>query len=52
MAGLGMPTSGGGAGDELVEIEVELPRKLTDKQKELVEKLRDELGDGSGGGEG
>lgn len=42
MAGLGAP-GGGGRGDELVEVAVELPRKLTAKQKELVEKLREQL---------
>ncbi len=42
MAGLGVSFAGR-TGDELVEITVELPGKLTPKQKELVEKLRDEL---------
>jgi molecular chaperone DnaJ len=42
MAGQGVSEAGGPPGDELVEVEIELPRKLTPKQKELVEQLRDE----------
>ena len=43
MSGLGAPRPGGGTGDELVEIDVEVPKKLTPGQRELVRKLRDEL---------
>ena len=43
MAGLGVPRSGGGAGDELVAVEVQVPKDLTPEQREIVEKLRDEL---------
>jgi len=39
MAGLGVSEGGAPPGDELVEIEVELPRKLTPRQRQLVEEL-------------
>jgi len=35
---------GSGSGDELVVINVEVPTRLTDEQKELLEKLADTLG--------
>ena len=43
MGGLGVSEGGSAPGDELVEIEIELPRTLTPEQKELVEKLREKL---------
>ncbi|MBM4357648.1 MAG: molecular chaperone DnaJ [Deltaproteobacteria bacterium] len=36
----------GGRGDQLVEIQVEIPTNLTDRQKTLVEELARELGEG------
>jgi DnaJ-class molecular chaperone len=42
MRGQGI-TKGGRSGDQLVELRVKVPDKLTDRQKELAEKLRDEL---------
>lgn len=43
MKGLGVPSIGrGGRGDQYVEIGVDIPKKLTDQQKELVERLKAE----------
>lgn len=36
----------GGRGDQLVEVQVEIPTNLTDRQKALVEELARELGEG------
>lgn len=44
--GKGMPRRGGiGRGDQRVEIAVEIPNALTDRQRELVEELAKELGE-------
>jgi molecular chaperone DnaJ len=43
MGGLGISDGGSAPGDELVEIEVELPKELTPEQKELAERLREKL---------
>ncbi|NTV44192.1 MAG: molecular chaperone DnaJ [Candidatus Yonathbacteria bacterium] len=40
--GKGIPSSGGMRGDLLVKIEVEMPKKLSKRAKELVESLRGE----------
>jgi len=48
MAGLGVSEGGRSPGDELVEIEVDLPRELTPRQKDLVAKLGEELAGGAG----
>ncbi len=43
LKGIGVPNmKRGGRGDEYVEFRVELPRRLTDRQKYLVEELRKE----------
>jgi curved DNA-binding protein len=43
MKGFGMPRfKGGGKGDEYVKLSVVVPRKLTDKQQDLVRKLSEE----------
>ncbi len=43
LKGLGVPQTGKlAAGDEYVEVAIEVPRKLTDKQKSLLEELRKE----------
>jgi curved DNA-binding protein len=42
LRGLGVPDLKGGRGDQYVEVDVELPKRLTDKQKTLVEELRRE----------
>lgn len=43
LQGKGMPTLRGSKGDQYVKIEVEIPKKLSKKAKELFERLRDEL---------
>jgi molecular chaperone DnaJ len=43
MGGLGISEGSAAPGDELVEVEIDLPRKLTQEQKELVERLQGEL---------
>jgi len=40
LRGLGVSDPKGSRGDQYVETEVELPKKLTDKQKTLIEELR------------
>ena len=42
LRGLGIPDMKGNRGDQYVETEVEIPKKLTDKQKTLIEELRRE----------
>jgi molecular chaperone DnaJ len=45
MKGRGLPrVSGSGRGDELVHVSVDVPKKLTKRQKELVEELGKEIG--------
>jgi molecular chaperone DnaJ len=45
LRGKGLPVFGGyGKGDELVKVLVEVPEKLTDKQRELLEALAQEMG--------
>jgi len=39
MAGLGVKPAKGKAGDELVEIEIEIPKKLSEKQIKLIEEF-------------
>lgn len=43
MGGLGVSEGDSAPGDELVEIEIELPKKLTSEQRELAEKLQEKL---------
>jgi len=40
LKGLGVPDMKQGRGDEYVEVTIDLPRKLTDKQKTLLEELK------------
>jgi len=43
LAGKGMPrVNGSGRGDEYVHIKVKVPKRLSKKEKELIEKLREE----------
>jgi molecular chaperone DnaJ len=42
--GKGVPKGGGARGDQLVEIAIDVPRKLTDRQRELMAELSRELG--------
>jgi curved DNA-binding protein len=42
LKGLGVPDMKQGRGDEYVEVAIEVPRKLTDKQKVILEELRRE----------
>ncbi len=45
LRGKGLPVFGGyGKGDELVKVVVEVPAKLTDRQRELLEELAREVG--------
>jgi len=44
MAGLGVPRASGSAGDQLVRIDVDIPKNLTPGARDLVKKLREELG--------
>lgn len=43
--GKGMPRSGSGRGDLIVHIAVEVPKRLTKRQRELMEELAEEFGD-------
>lgn len=43
--GRGIPKRLGGRGDQLVEVKIEIPTKLTDEQKELLLKLAATLGE-------
>jgi molecular chaperone DnaJ len=46
LAGLGMPRLNGyGRGDQLVHISVEVPRKLTSEQEEMIKALAQTMGD-------
>lgn len=50
LKGKGMPRMGSaGRGDLIVHVGVEVPRKLTKRQRELLERLADEFGDERGG---
>jgi curved DNA-binding protein len=42
LKGLGVPDLKGGRGDQYVETDVEIPKRLTDRQKTLLEELRRE----------
>lgn len=42
LRGKGMPRSRGGHGDQYVEIEIDIPKKLSKKQKNLFKELREE----------
>ena len=43
MKGLGVPETGkAGAGDQYVEVAIDVPKRLTDKQKDLLEELKKE----------
>lgn len=46
MNGLGIKPASGPPGDELVEVRVEVPRKLTRKQRELLGDFAEEFGEG------
>ncbi len=39
MRGKGLPSLNGGNGDQMVKVHVEIPKKLSKKQKELIEQL-------------
>lgn len=41
LRGKGAPTKGGGAGDLLVTVRIEVPNKVSKREKELLEQLRD-----------
>lgn len=43
--GKGIPRRVGGRGDQLVEVTIEVPTKLTPAQKELIAKLAEDLGE-------
>ncbi len=48
LRGKGLPVFGGyGKGDELVKVTVEVPEKLTPRQRELLEELSHEMGAGT-----
>lgn len=40
LSGRGVPRARGGRGDLLIEVSVEIPKKLSDKQKELLEQFQ------------
>jgi len=42
LKGLGVPDEKGGRGDQYIEIDVEIPKKITDRQRYLIEELRRE----------
>lgn len=42
LKGLGVPDEKGGRGDQYVEIDVEIPKKITESQRRLLEELRRE----------
>lgn len=44
LRGKGVPRLGGTRGDQLVRVEVEVPKSLTPKQEALIKQLADELG--------
>ncbi|MEN6431260.1 MAG: molecular chaperone DnaJ [Coriobacteriales bacterium] len=48
LKGRGMPRARGGAGDFIVHLRVEVPKKLTKRQRELVRELGESFGTGSG----
>lgn len=48
LRGKGMPRLRGGAGDLIVHLKVEVPRKLTKRQKELLGQLAETFGDKTG----
>ena len=41
LRGLGIPKKGVSAGDMIIEIDIRVPRSLTDKEKQLFEELSD-----------
>ncbi len=49
LRGNGMPRMRGGVGDLIVHLRVDVPKKLTKKQRELLRELGDSLGTGKGG---
>jgi DnaJ-class molecular chaperone len=51
MRGLGVPRQGGSRGDQIVVVQVTVPRKPSKEQRELIEKLgriEDEQGEQKG----
>ncbi|HOP84969.1 MAG TPA: DnaJ C-terminal domain-containing protein [Syntrophorhabdaceae bacterium] len=42
LKGLGIPDEKGGRGDQYVEINIEVPKKITDRQRYLIEELKKE----------
>lgn len=53
LRGKGMPhLRGGGNGDQLVRVEIEVPKKLNAKEKEALEKYAEACGDDNGSSEG
>lgn len=49
LKGKGVPTlNGGGRGDIIIQVVIETPKKLTEKQKELLEEFARESGDDAG----
>jgi molecular chaperone DnaJ len=47
LRGMGLPGMGGGKGDQLVKVLVEVPRKLSKEQKQILEQLSGEPAPGS-----
>jgi molecular chaperone DnaJ len=43
--GKGLPKRRGGRGDQLVEVQVEVPTRLSERQQQLIEELAKELGE-------
>lgn len=52
LAGQGMPRQAGGYGDLFARVRVELPERLTERQRRLFEELRAAGADGAGSGGG
>jgi len=42
--GKGMPRLGGGHGDLIVQVSVDIPKKVSEKEKEILKELADEMG--------
>jgi molecular chaperone DnaJ len=44
LRGKGIPRLGGSRGDQLVKVEIDVPRSLTPRQEELIRELAKEIG--------